>query len=194
MKLITKIIILLLIISCDSKVSKSKIEKEHSELKKPELKVEINNRSTEFKNNLKCNFETYLEYKDSVPLFMSPNGKIVKYFRFEDEPEYDFGGGFLFKNAELGWLQIGKDEVNPDLEGYWVKSDFIKIGTTNYDNHQISLYEKPDKNSKITGYLHEESYLNVMNCDSNWVYVIKEDNSGWLSPEFICNNPLTNCN
>lgn len=192
MKKLIYFLIPLIIFSC--KRFEKKIEKQQSELKKPELKVEINNIAPELKNNLKCNFETYLEYKDSVPLFMSPNGKIVKYFRFEDDPEYDFGGGFLFKNAQLGWLQIGKDEFNPDLEGYWIKSDFIKIGTTNYDNHQISLYEKPNKNAKITGYLNEESYLNVLNCDSNWVYVIKGDNSGWLSPEFICNNSETNCN
>lgn len=192
MKKLIYFLIPLIAFSC-KRVDK-KIEKEQSELKKPELKVEINNLSSDLKNNLKCNFETYLEYKDSVPLFMNPNGKIVKYFRFEDDPEYDFGGSFLFKNAELGWLQIGKDEFNPDLEGYWIKSDFIKIGTTNYDNNQISLYEKPDENSKITGYLNEESYLNVLNCDSNWVYVIKGDNSGWLSPKFICNNSETNCN
>ena len=192
MKKLIYFLIPLIIFSC--KRVERKIENEKSELRKSELEIENANVSRKLKNLLKCNFETYLEYKDSVPIFINPNGKIAKYFRFEDDPEYDFGGSFLFKNAELGWLQIGKDEFNPDLEGYWIKSDFIKIGTTNYNNQIISLYEKPSKDSKVTGYLNEESYLNVLNCDSKWVYVIKGDNSGWLSPEFICNNSVTNCN
>lgn len=141
-----------------------------------------------------CCLETYLEYKDSLPLYSKPNEKIVKYFRFEDDPEYDYGGSFVFKQSKLGWLQIGKDEFYPDLEGFWVKSEFIKIGTTNYDNSKIPLFKKPNKNSKIIGYLAQESYLNVLNCQNDWVFVEKDNKFGWLSPNYICTNPVTNCN
>ena len=192
MKLLTYTLILISCLSCKSEqknlttdikmdIEKFDVSEKVKPLKEPKL-------------NTKCNFETYIVYKDSLPLFEKPNGKIAKYFRFEDDPEYDFGGGFLFKDSELGWLQIGKDESNPDLENFWIKSKFIRIGTTNYGNSQIKLHKGPNKNSEITGYINEESYLDVLNCNSDWVFVQKGDNKGWLAPEFICTNSETNCN
>lgn len=145
-------------------------------------------------NNKNCDFETYVKYSDSLPLYDNANGQIVKYFRFEDNPEYDFGGGFLFKNAELGWLQIGKDNFNPALENCWIKSDFIIVGTNNYGGQKIPLYKEANTDSDNIGYIYEESYLNVLNCHNDWVFVSKDGNKGWLSPEYICTNPETNCN
>lgn len=153
-----------------------------------------NNRSVSKPYMAKCSLATYVVYQDSMPLFERPNGKIIKYFRFEDDPEYDFGGGFLFVNSEKGWLQIGKDSVFPEFEKLWVKSSYIKIGTTNYDGSRINLYEKPTKESEIVGYIDDESYFDVLNCDSDWVYVKINSTEGWLAPEFICTNPATTCN
>ena len=119
MKKILYFLVPLILFSC-KKIEKS-TDSEKVELIKTEFKAEIEKDEPKTKYskpeiNLKCNFETYIEYKDSLPLFVKPNGKTAKYFRFEDDPEYDFGGGFLFKNSELGWLQIGKDEFYPDMK------------------------------------------------------------------------------
>lgn len=166
----------------------------------PEQKTAEKHRSephaavAETKLNRSCYFETYIEYKDSLPLYKKPNGDIAKYFRFEDDPEYDFGGSFLFKSSKMGWLEIGADEVHAELEGFWVQSEFIMIGTTNYTNASITLYASPENTSEITGYIKEESQLNVLNCASDWVYVQKGSNRGWLAPEFICTNSETPCN
>lgn len=146
------------------------------------------------KKYLKCDFETYVEYQDSLPLFAEPNGEIKTYFRFEDDPTYEYGGGFLFKTSILGWLQIGNDKNYGNLEGYWIQSDYIKIGTKNYSQAQIPLYENPSLNSEIQGYILEEVSLNVLNCESEWVFVEYNGKLGWLSPEAICVNPVTNCN
>ena len=62
----------------------------------------------------KCNFSTYVIYKDALPIYESPDGKIIQYFRFEDE--------FILT-----------------LEGFWVKSEYIEVGTTNYANDTISI-------------------------------------------------------
>ena len=59
---------------------------------------------------------------------------------------------------------------------------------------QMILYQLPNKNSQITGYIFGESYLKVLDCSNNWVYIKKGINEGWLAPEFICTNPVTNCN
>ncbi|NHN27952.1 SH3 domain-containing protein [Flavobacterium jejuense] len=142
----------------------------------------------------KCSFETYVVYKDSIPLFELPEGNIVKYFRFEDDLEYDYGGGFLFKKSANGWLQIGKDEFNPKFENLWIKSENIEISTNNYADNKINLYEKPTKNSQIIGYINKEVRLNVINCSSDWVFVKYNNIKGWLPFENICTNPVTNCN
>jgi len=194
MKKLTLFLVAILLFSC--KKTENNIEGKKKKTDKSDKISEITPKTlvSKPKFSVKCNFETYIKYKDSLPLYTRPNEEITKYFRFEDDPEYDFGGGFLFKNSELGWLQIGKNEYTPELENYWVKSSYIEIGTTNYANEKIPLFEKPDKKSKIVGNIYEESSLNVLNCDSNWVYVQKEGNKGWLAPEFICTNSETNCN
>lgn len=175
MKITINILFYIFLISCN----------QHNSTNTSKSLVSINN---------KCNFETYVEYLDSLPLYNKPEGQIINYFRFEDNPDYDFGGGFLFKNSEIGWLQIGQDTNNPQLENYWIKSDFIKVGTTNYDGQKISLYKEATVESKVTGFILEESYVNVLECNNDWVFVEKDNNKGWLSPEYICNNPETNCN
>ena len=183
MKILYTILILLCLASCN-RLKKS----DHKETSATSHKM------IKTQNNSPCNFETYLIYDDSVPIFLEPKGKIIKYFRFEDNPEYDFGGTLLFKNATKDWLQIGKNQLNPELENYWIQSKYIQIGTTNYNHQKIPLFEQPNKNAKTTGFLKEESYLNVLACHHKWAYVKKDELEGWLPPEFICNNSVTNCN
>lgn len=184
MKLVCIIFALLIISAC-------------GELNKPKTYEKAESAPYEFnKFSLitKCNFETYITYLDSFPLYDNANGKIVKHFRFEDNPEFDFGGVLLFKNSKLGWLQIGKDKFNPELEDFWIKSDIVEVGTTNYNAKNIPLFKKPKRDAEITGQISEESYLNVLNCQDNWVFVEKNGNSGWLAPEHICTNSESNCN
>lgn len=184
MKVIFYILILFTISACGE--SKKRDLSNNIEVVSKDLpKVTLNNQ---------CHFETYVKYIDSLPVYDKANGQIIKYFRFEDNPNYDFGGGFLFKDSELGWLQIGKDEYNPELENYWIKSDFIEVGTNNYKGQEISLRKEPTMDSEITGVIIEESYLNVLNCKNDWVFVEKEKTKGWLSPKYICTNSETNCN
>ncbi|MEN8817397.1 MAG: hypothetical protein ABF274_11090 [Nonlabens sp.] len=142
----------------------------------------------------KCEFETYIVYKDSVPIYSEPNGAIFRYFRFEDDPEYDFGGGFLFKNSKNGWLQIGKDEFYPEYENYWIQSKYIQIGTNNYADDKIPLYKEPNKMSNEIGVIEKESYINVLDCENKWAFVKVGEVTGWVAPEYICTNPQTNCN
>ena len=127
-------------------------------------------------------------------MFAVPEGEVAKYFRFEDDPEYDYGGGFVFKDAKRGWLQIGKDKFNPELENYWIPSTYTEISTTNYAGDTISLYKKPFEKEVVTGYIRQESLLNVLECNKNWAYVKKGEDEGWLAPEHICTNPVTTCN
>ena len=183
MKFSSLIIFLLCFISCNG----FKYKDEENSKKQKNLKPNVESIPI-------CNFETYVIYKDSLPIYSKPNGKIIQYFRFEDDPNYDFGGGFLFKNSDNGWLQIGKNELNPELESYWIQSKYIQIGTTNYNNQKIPLFETPNTNAKKTGFLKKESYLNVIDCNNNWALVKKDNLKGWIQPEFICTNSTTNCN
>lgn len=183
MRIFKLLIILMYLVACNEAKNTNKNESNSK------TKIIIKNL-----HKTKCNFETYIVYKDSLPIYSKPKGKIVQHFRFEDDPDYDFGGGFLFKNSDNGWLQIGKNELNPELESYWIQSKYIQIGTTNYNNQKIPLFETPNKGSKKTGFLKEESYLNVIDCNNNWAFVKKDNLQGWIQPEFICTNPITNCN
>ncbi|MEO1054148.1 MAG: SH3 domain-containing protein [Bacteroidota bacterium] len=141
-----------------------------------------------------CDFTTYVIYRDSLPLYKEPGGEAVLYFRFEDDPEYDFGGGFNFKNSENGYLQINKDEDYPNLEHYWVKSNNIEIGVVSYSESQIvSLYEYPDDKSKSVMTINSGKKLNVFGCQDKWVLVENNGEKGWLAPEDQCNNPVTTC-
>ncbi len=142
----------------------------------------------------KCNFETYLEYLNSVPIYEKADTPIVSNFKFEDDPEYDFGGGFLFKNSKDGFLQIGKDPFYPAMENLWVHHTNIKIGTTNYDGSKIPIYQDPKVESIIVEYIVGENYFDAWACNGQWALVEYNGILGWLSPEYQCNNPVTNCN
>ncbi|QWG09903.1 SH3 domain-containing protein [Flammeovirga kamogawensis] len=194
MKFLIYTITIIFFLSCskDKKNIKSDFKPNHKQLESTEKNITESVEKPFL--TTKCNFETYVVYKDSLPLFENPEGKIIKYFRFEDDPEYDFGGGFLFKDSKKGWLQIGNDRFYPELENFWIKSKFIEIGTTNYDNSKIELYSEPNKKSNVSGYIYGESYLNVLKCDCDWVYVENGESKGWLSREKICTNPVTTCN
>jgi hypothetical protein len=142
----------------------------------------------------KTEFATYVVYEDSLPIYDSANGEVLSYFRFEDDPSYDFGGGFTFSNSMHGWLQVSENESYSKVSSYWIKSSNVMIGTRNYGNEVISLKSQPNDASEISGFIYQETETEVLEFYNNWVYISVDGEDGWLSPEFICTNPMTTCN
>lgn len=145
-----------------------------------------------------CEFETYLDYDSAVMIYSSPNGSIVGSFRFEDDSITDGIGSMILDTSNNGWFRIHhiySDQKWGKYKGKWIKSEVLEIGTNNYDNSQIDLFERPFTKSGIIGVINKERYLHPTDCYKEWLYVKADSlNKGWLEKKNQCNNPYTNCN
>ncbi len=142
--------------------------------------------------------ETYVEYKDngSLPIYDAPNGKKIDTFRFEDDPQFDFGKSIEFDDCTIGWFRIksiSTDLPQNDLIGKWVHYSYVRFGTTNYDRSPIPIKKSPNNNSETIGSINDETELYPLSFCNGWI-LVDHGVQGWLAPEHICNNEVTNCN
>ncbi len=129
----------------------------------------------------------------------NPGGKIVKKLPLQTDPKFEAGIYVKIKKSKNGWLQI--ESVQDTKESYknlWVSGKLLGVGTRNYDEKPLRLFEKADKKSRVVSYLKGEQIVPVLACSGKWIYTSGEGIKsraarGWLEPEMQCPNAVTNC-
>lgn len=142
-------------------------------------------------------FTTYIKYEDELETYDKPNGEIYDSFKFETDPEFDFGRTVSFDEAKDGWLRINEIISNLDVDhfkGKWIQAGVAYIGTRNYANQELYIYENPSKNSKVIGSITHELELAILDFQNNWVLIEHNSVQAWLDPSSICTLELANCN
>jgi len=75
----------------------------------------------------------------------------------------------------------------------WIHSSVISVGTRNYGGQTIQILDSPE-NGKSIGTITKESYgLRILSLCGSWVKISYKGISGWVSNEWICGIPWTNC-
>ena len=103
-----------------------------------------------------------------------------------------------------GWFKIDGviafDNVI-DIPGQfgWIHHSVLSVSTRNYGGQSISLYENPTSSSKEIATVKNEVSLRFSKLYENFAFVNFVDESGkkvegWMDVEWLCGNPVTNCN
>ena len=89
-------------------------------------------------------------------------------------------------------VSIGEEEY------LYCQKGTIAVNTRNPDCCILTLYEEPDRTSKITATTTIQQTVRVYGIDNEWLYV-KAINDygeyiyGWIPPEMQCPTPWTSC-
>lgn len=131
----------------------------------------------------------------AVNVYNEINGQIIMRL-YADSIE---GAGHIVSiiASKDGWLRIKSDCFSVGSFA-WIKGGNLGLSTRNYNNEPISLYEEPNKNSKVINELFEQQIVLIFEADGQWAYIKgKGENGidiiGWLEPEMQCPNPYTTC-
>lgn len=107
--------------------------------------------------------------------------------------------------AENGWWHLVNGEVwtveNDSIivvnDGdAWIHNSVLGVATRNYGGERLNLREAPNETSKVAHSFSEEIQVRPIDITGEWVRVKTLDgkHSGWIQREWLCGNPLTNCN
>lgn len=107
--------------------------------------------------------------------------------------------------AENGWWHMVNGEVifaETDSIAVinngtaWIHNSVIAVATRNYGGERLRLRESPSENSRAVYLFSDEIMLRPVDIKGVWVKVKTLDgkHSGWIDREWLCGNPLTNCN
>jgi SH3-like domain-containing protein len=75
----------------------------------------------------------------------------------------------------------------------------LAVRTRNYADQSLNVYSLPDKKSKITAVIKEETEVRFKKINKGYVLILFTDNKGknvkgWIKKDWLCGNPVTNCN
>ena len=126
----------------------------------------------------------------------SPGGKVIAKINPSDFPD---GCMLEIVEASNGWLRIqsslqGPDnEINlPNDEG-WIHNSVVSIGTRNYGGQRINILDAPNTGKSIGSINIEASGLRILDLCGNWVKISYRGMTGWVSSDWLCGIPWTNC-
>ena len=147
---------------------------------------------------VECNTSAFWSYttKDSVPLYDSPGGKIIKYlknyFANEDYIAFDIHRkrgnalevtAYTFKTKNPGWIYL---------------NDSICVFSRAYQGN-LKLYKEPTEESGISCIIEEydPDMYSVIDCYKDWLKVKRILHGkvyiGWMPPEMQCPSVYTTC-
>jgi hypothetical protein len=138
----------------------------------------------------------------------SPSGRIV------DRIPVDASATLAIERPTNGWWRVVGNRYtamtnDPDSEsdfkvyrlrgssnGYWIHNSVIAVGTRNYGGQHLKLRAEPNTSSRVTYTIKEEQVVRPIDIRGRWVKVKTLDGRGigWIDAEWLCGNPLTNCN
>jgi SH3-like domain-containing protein len=128
-----------------------------------------------------------------------PGGEILVSLKKSGEYMVEIVGQ---KNA---WFKINKIQVfdteDVDIPGKtgWMHYSVLAVRTRNYADQSLNVYSLPDKKSKITAVIKEETEVRFKKINKGYVLILFTDNKGknvkgWIKKDWLCGNPVTNCN
>jgi len=145
-----------------------------------------------------CDFLINQEFKNTIAVYESPNGKVVKNVKHDFEHESFLTGIILQDSADHFKVSIKHDMMKVQYTGWLKKADYIGTFTKDYSG-KLQLYTNADGKSKIKEVVKGMNGMyKVKYCKKKWPYVeVTVDGKvrkGWLNPKDQCNNPYTTCN
>lgn len=128
----------------------------------------------------------------------TPGGEVIT--------ELERGSDYMVEivGQKNGWFKISRVDVFDnnaiDVPGQfgWMHHSVLAVRTRNYANQKLNLYLLPEKTSKITGVIKEETEVRFTKINKNYVFIRFTDSNGkkvegWINKEWLCGNPVTNC-
>lgn len=126
----------------------------------------------------------------------SPGGKVIAKINPSDFPD---GCMFEIVGASNGWLRIQGTLQSPDIEiklpsdEGWIHSSVVSIATRNYSGQRINILDAPNSGKSVGSINIEASGLRIIDLCGNWVKISYNDMTGWVSSDWLCGIPWTNC-
>jgi SH3-like domain-containing protein len=130
----------------------------------------------------------------------APNGKIV------EKVSTSIDAMLLVETPVNGWWSIcdasyyepdgGLYKLSGSRSGYYIHYSCIGVGTRNYGGQTLYLRATPSSRAKVVYSFKEELVLHPMDVKGDWVKVSTIDgkHTGWIQDDWLCGNPVTNCN
>ena len=130
----------------------------------------------------------------------APKGKVV------DKINTGWSVVVVLDDYQNGWWRIVGTPENagegveitlaPSKTGHWIHYSVVGFSTRNYGGQQLALYSSPSSKASKVYTFTEEIILHPVGVKGDWIKVKTGDgkHTGWIEKEWICPNPLTNCN
>ena len=132
----------------------------------------------------------------------TPGGKVKVQI-----PIADYNIVFALVDCKNGWWKIlecgdaeGNEEADPicsKATGGYIHYSCIALDTRNYDGQTISLRSEPYDKGEVLWSTKQSIMVRPIDvsADGDWLKVktIDGKHQGWISRDWLCSNPLTNC-
>ena len=147
---------------------------------------------------VECNTSAFWSYttKDSLPLYDSPGGKIIRFLK-NDPANDDFVGAFKILSKRGNALRIASF-LSAKRLGWIYLNDSICVFSRAYQGG-LKLYEKPTEESEVSCVIEEydPGMYSVIDCYQDWLKVKRilhgKVYEGWMPPEMQCPEIMTTC-
>ena len=134
--------------------------------------------------------------KSGTNIRHKPKGKVLlKLVKPDEESEFML----TVTEAKNGWFKVinpiygGDAQVKIPNDHGWIHGSVLGVGTSNYGNQKIELFESPKK-GKVVGSINKVSYdLNLKDMCGSWIKVEHKGTVGWVDGGWLCGNPWTTC-
>jgi len=144
-----------------------------------------------------CCREIFLNDSDTsgTNLRETPNGRIIA--TVKNRPIEELFVIMEIVEVKDNWFKV--NQTYPETSSGWIYAPLTGVHTTNYDENEYNLYEKPDNNSSVVVSFKEVKIVNLLTCENGWfkVKLKLNDNEfkiGWIESEKLCGSPYTYCN
>lgn len=117
------------------------------------------------------------------------------------------GGEYMVEiiGQKNSWFKINKiyvfDVDAVDIPGKigWMHYSVLAVRTRNYADQKLNVYSSPDKTSKIVGVIKIETEVRFTKIYNDYLLIRFTDSKGkniegWINKDWLCGNPVTNCN
>lgn len=136
--------------------------------------------------------------KNPTNVRATPKGEVIT----ELYRGYDYAVDII--GQQDGWFKISHIEifdennaVDMPREFGWIHHSVLSLDTRNYDA-PLKLYELPETSSNIVHTLNNARQVRFSKVYRNFVYVYFSENNkkieGWLPQDWLCGDPIRNCN
>ncbi len=203
MKILTTILTLLILISCEQNTPKqNQIDNKTISTVKQKNNMQVPLSEMQKENTI-CDCDGLVDWQKDVKvkLFDKPYGKVIDTLTHDIQNEDFLTFTILDSEDEFFKVKIGR-EIGKKKQIGWIKKEkYLGTYANNYsDNDTLFLYSKPSLNSKPTDTINKYyiQLYTITDCHGKWAKVIMKTTDkefkGWIEPEKQCPSPYTTCN